>query len=233
MRTVAGKSYEELSAGVQKTLADQKVQFKYVLEALLQRVNDAASQLALQAPISNEEFERLFAILGAKGFNITEYRAEYASRRWFGVTECLMSATLGFVLNHKAVPYAEPVAFNLRSGEAPVFEPGNCVPIGGGIYYQFGGSQGRQERTSGLVPVDGGKVLITSHALYLGGQQTTLRIPLERVLRYQPYIDGVGVCESHGAPKAFVFDYRSMDTGWFFYNVLMALTNNLLSRSSG
>jgi hypothetical protein len=64
-----------------KTLADQKVQSKYVREALLQGINDAASQLALQAPISNEEFERLFAILGPKGFDITEYRAEYANRR--------------------------------------------------------------------------------------------------------------------------------------------------------
>ena len=72
--------------------------------------------------------------------------------------------------------------------------------------------------------------LITSHALYFGGQKTTLRIPLDRVLRYQAYVDGVAVCESHGAPKVFTFDYRGMDTGWFFYNVLSALTNNLMQK---
>jgi hypothetical protein len=66
--------------------------------------------------------------------------------------------------------------------------------------------------------------LITSLALYFGGEKTTLRIPLDHVLRYQPYVDGVGVCESHGAPKVFVFDYRGMDVGWFFYNLLSALS---------
>jgi hypothetical protein len=83
------------------------------------------------------------------------------------------------------------------------------------------------------VPLDGGKILITSHSLYFGGQTTTLRIPLDRVLRYQPYVDGVGVCESHGKPKVFVFDYRGMDTGWFFYNVLCALTKQPQSNEAG
>jgi len=75
-------------------------------------------------------------------------------------------------------------------------------------------------------------MLITSHALYFSGGKTTLRIPLDRVLRYQPYVDGVGVCESHGAPKVFVFDYSGMDTGWFFYNLLVALTRNLIQQAS-
>jgi hypothetical protein len=101
---------------------------------------------------------------------------------------------------------------------------GISLPVGGGIYYHIGGSQGHQERTSGLQQVDIGGILITSLAFYFGGQQTNLRIPLDRVLRYQPYIDGVGICESHGAPKVFVFDYRGMDAGWFFYNLLSALS---------
>jgi hypothetical protein len=138
------------------------------------------------------------------------------------------------------------VAFNLRAGELPVFQTGNCVayaeertvttnrsrsyqglslPVGGGIYYHIGGSQGHQERTSGLLPLDGGKILITTKALYFGGQEKTFRIALDHVLRYQPYVDGVGVCEDHKTPKIFVFDYRGMDVGWFFYNLLSALSN--------
>jgi len=35
------------------------------------------------------------------------------------------------------------------------------------------------------------------------------------------------VCESYGAPKVFVFDYRGMDAGWFFYNLLVALSKQL------
>jgi hypothetical protein len=151
------------------------------------------------------------------------------------------------VLHNRSPWFEGSVDFNLGSNEIPVYQSGDnviyaeertvsthvrsfgglSVPIGGGVYYHFGGSQGHQERTSGLVQLDGGKMLITSQALYFGGRQTTFRIALDRVLRYQPYVDGVGVCESHGAPKVFVFDYSGMDAGWFFYNVLSALTRNL------
>src|ERR1035438_3859329 len=75
-------------------------------------------------------------------------------------------------------------------------------------------------------------MLITSLALYFGGQKTTLRIPLDQVLRYQAYVDGVGVCESHGAPKVFTFNHGGMDAGWFFYNLLSAITNNLIQKTS-
>lgn len=244
--SLAGRSYEELSIEVQRVLKDSKVLFKYVREALLQGINDAASQMALQSPISDEEFSRLVAIL--QGFEISDYSAEYADRRWFGFAQLGMSSILWQVIHHKAPFFEDAVEFNLRPDEIPIFQTGNCVtyaeertvsnhvrsfgglslPVGGGIYYHIGGSQGHQERTSGLLPLDGSKMLITSHALYFGGQKTTLRIPLDRVLRYQPYVDGIGVCESHGAPKVFVFDYRGMDTGWFFYNLLSSLTSNLI-----
>jgi hypothetical protein len=247
---LAGKSYVDLAAEVQQTLTDANVPFKYLRrEALLQGVNDAASQIALQSPVSGEELDRLAAIL--QGFDITAYRAEYATRRWFAFAQLSMSHTLWAVLNHITPFFNDAVEFNLRSGETPIFQTGNLVtyaeertisthtrsfgglslPVGDGIYYHIGGSQGHQERTSGLQPLDGGKMLITSLALYFGGQKTTLRIPLDHVLRYQPYVDGVGVCESHGAPKVFTFDYRGMDTGWFFYNLLSALTNNLIQKN--
>ncbi len=240
---VAGKSYPELATEVQQALGDNKVQSKYVQEALLQGANDAAGQIALYSPISAEEFERLVAIL--QGFNISAYSAEFASRRWFGFPQLGMSHTLWQVLNQITPYFDEDVRFNLRSGEMPIFQTGTTnvmyaeertitshtrsfsglsLPVGGGVYYHIGGSQGHQERTSGLQQLDVGEILITSLALYFGGQKTTLRIPLDHVLRYQPYVDGVGVCESYGAPKVFVFDYRGMDAGWFFYNLLSALS---------
>jgi hypothetical protein len=243
---LARKTYTELAAEVQQILADNKVQSKYVQGDLHQGINDAISQIALQSPVSDDDFERLFAISEGFELNPTNNPAEYAERCWFGVAQLALSHTLWQVLNHTAPLCDKAPMFNLRSGETPIFQTGNAnvmyaeertisshtrsfgglsLPVGGGIYYHIGGSQGHQERTSGLQQLDIGGMLITSLALYFGGQKTTLRIPLDRVLRYQPYIDGVGVCESHGAPKVFVFDYRGMDTGWFFYNLLMALTN--------
>ncbi len=251
--TLAGRSYDELSAEVEKMLTDGKVQFKYVREPLLQGANDAISQISLKSPVTKTEFERLTDIIrgfdGSLGKHLSnEYTAQMVQRRWFATAQLQMSYVLWQVLNNITPDFdetGETVAFNLRPGEIPIFQTGNCVtyaeertvtnhsrtyqgvslPVGGGIYYHIGGSQGHQERTSGLLPLDGGKILITSHALYFGGQTKTLKIQLDHVLRYQSYVDGVGVCESHGAPKVFVFDYRGMDVGWFFYNLLSALSN--------
>ena len=135
--------------------------------------------------------------------------------------------------------------FNLQSGEVPIIASGKVtfaeersvsihtrghgglsIPVGGGCYYHLGLTQGQTERVSGLQAIDVGEMLITNQALYFGGQQKTLRMSLKDVIRYQPYVDAVGVCES-GSPRVFVPDYRGMDTGWFFYNLLTALTSKL------
>ncbi len=252
--TLAGRTYDELSAEIQRVLTDSRVSFKYVRDALLQGANDAASQIAVKSPVSKSEFDRLYRIIfGLDGslnaYLSDEYTTQMVQRKWFAVGQLQMSYVLWQVLNNITPAFdetGETVAFNLRSGELPIFQTGNCVtyaeertvttnrsrtyqglslPVGGGVYYHIGGSQGHQERTSGLLPLDGGKILITSQAIYFGGQTKTFRIQLDHVLRYQPYVDGVGVCESHGAPKVFVFDYRGMDAGWFFYNLLSALSN--------
>lgn len=250
--TLSGRSYDELSGEVHKVLTENRVSFKYVRNALLQGANDAASEMALKSPVSQPEFDRLVCIIrgldgSSNAYLSDEYTAQMVQRRWFAMGQLHMSYVLWQVLNNITPNFdeaGEAVAFNLRAGEIPIFQTGNCVtyaeertvtnhsrsyqglslPVGGGIYYHIGGSQGHQERTSGLLPMDDGKILITTKSLYFGGQEKTFRIVLDQVLRYQPYVDGVGVCESHGAPKVFVFNYRGMDAGWFFYNLLLALS---------
>jgi hypothetical protein len=252
--TLAGRSYDELSVEFQKVLTDSRVSFTSVRDTLLQGANEAASQIALKSPVSKAEFDRLVRIIrgldGSLNAHLSdEFRAQMVQRRWFATAQLNMSYVLWQVLNSITPDFdetGETVAFNLRAGELPVFQTGDCVTyseertvttnrarsyqglsltVGGGIYYHIGGSLGHQERTSGLSPLDGGKILITTKSLYFGGQEKTFRVPLDHVLRYQPYVDGVGVCEDRKAPKVFVFDYRGMDVGWFFYNLLSALSN--------
>lgn len=135
---------------------------------------------------------------------------------------------------------------NISHGEYPIFSIGATtyaeertvstqlrnygglsIPIGAGAYYHVGHSQGHT--VAGLQPIDVGEGLITNSALYFGGQRRNFRISLANVIRYQPYIDGFGVCESYGSPKVFVPDYNGMDTGWFFFNLLTAITSSLRS----
>jgi hypothetical protein len=242
-----GQTYEALDREVQKMASSSKLPLIRFQEQVLQAVNDAAAQLAQQEPISADEFERLVAIL--RGFSNDSYTTESVQRRWFGMPILGMSLILWQVL-HNIQPYYDGdgrMQFNLQSGEEPFFTAGKVVfaqertaathprtfaslsiPIGGGMYYRVGASEGYQQQSSGLLPLDIGEMLITNRSLYFGGQKKTVRIALNHGVRYQPYMDAVGVCEANGgAPNVFVPDYNGMDTGWFFFNLLSALTAKL------
>ena len=245
--TLAGRFYAELEAEAKQITAGNRVPFDQFRDTLIQGVNDAAGQIALKSPITEEELVRVVDIL--KGFGIDQYTSEWKTqRRWYGLALLGMSHTLWQVL-HGITHYYDGsgrMQFNLHSGELPIFSAGKVtfarrgtvsnyvrnfgglsMPIGGGIYYHVGGSQAHREQVSGLLPIDVGEMLITNQALYFGGPKETLRIRLNDVLRHQSYVDGVGVHESHGAPKVFVPDFSGMDTGWFFFNLLSALTSKL------
>lgn len=242
--SLSGKVYADLNAESKQIATENKLPIKYFKENLLQAANDAAYQIALASPVSEDDLNRLVEIL--QGFGIDSYTQELAQRRWYGFPSLGMSHTLWQVLND-VTPFYDGVGrmqFNLHRGEEPIFSAGAVtyaeertvntgsrsygglsLPVGAGIYYHIGNSQ--EHKVSGLIPLDAGEMLITSRSLYFGGEKKTLQISLAQVLRYQPYIDGVGVCEAHGAPKVFVPDFRGMDTGWFFFNLLLAITSKL------
>jgi hypothetical protein len=241
--TLTGKFQAGLEAEARQIVAENRVPFDHFREAMLQAANNAASQLALQSPVAEEEASRVADIL--RGFGIDEYSSEWAQRRWFGLPLLIMSHTLWQAF-HGIAPFYDGTGrmqFNLRSGETPIFSAGKVtfaeertvstqakgfgglsIPIGGGVFYNVDLAGGRQGQVSGLLPLDVGEMLITTQALYFGGPKRTLRIPLDHVIRNQFYVDGVGVSESHRVPKVFVPDYRGMDTGWFFFNLFTALT---------
>jgi hypothetical protein len=239
-----GKGFEGLRAVAEEIASARRIPFDRVRETALQASNDAVSQLALQAPVTGSELDRLYKIL--QGFGLEIYAAETVQRQWFGLPFLGMSHTLWQVL-HDIAPFYDGegrMRFNLQGDEHPVFSIGKvtfaeertvstgtrtfgglCVPVGNGVYYHIGASYGHQ--VSGLLPLDVGELLITTRSLYFGGQRRTLHIPLAHVVRFQSYVDGVGICESHGAPKVFVPDYSGMDTGWFLFNLLSALTGKV------
>jgi len=243
--TLAGNPFEALYTEAATKIEENRMPITYFGEAMLQGANDAAIQIAQKSPIPDEELTRLVQLLQGFGY-LAQNRDEIVRRRLYGMAFAGMSNTLWQVQNDRQ-PYFDGVGastFNLKRGEEPIYSAGKVtyaeertvntgsrsyggvsLPLGAGAYYHIGGSQGK--KVSGLLPLDVGQVLITSQSLYFGGQTRTLRISLARVLRYEPYVDGVGVCESSGPPKVFVPDYSGMDTGWFFFNLLSTLTHKL------
>ncbi len=102
----SGKTYEALETEAKKMASENKVPFAHFRETLLQGANDAASQIAVQSPVSEEELHRVVAIL--QGLGNDSYRAEFAQRRWFGMGALFMSNTLWQVL-HDLPPYYDSV----------------------------------------------------------------------------------------------------------------------------
>lgn len=247
--TLTGQHFTELKAKAESMVHEGKLSPAHFTETILQAVNDASIQTAQKAPISENELTRLVDLL--RGFGFPEQnRDEILQHKWFGMAFAGMSNTLWEVQNDR-LPYFDGTGrtqFNLLRGETPIFGVGKAtfaeqrtintgsrtyggvsLPIGAGAYYHIGASQGH--KVSGLLPLDVGEMLITSLSLYFGGQTKTMRISLANVLRYEPYVDGVGVCEAYGPPKVFVPDYSGMDTGWFFFNLLSSLTGRLSRQS--
>jgi hypothetical protein len=242
---VAGQSFSELNSQALATIQGNRLPIPFFRETMLRAADDAASQIAQKSPITEDELTRLVDLL--RGFGYPEgNRDEILRHKYYGMAFAGMSNTLWEVQNDRLPHFdaAGRTLFNLHRGEEPIFSAGKVtlaeertvstgsrsygglsLPLGAGVYYHVGASQGH--KLSGLLPLDVGQMLITSQALYFGGQTTTLRISLANVLRYEPYIDGVGVCEAHGPPKVFVPDYSGMDTGWFFVNLLSTLTAKL------
>src|SRR5580692_8064918 len=69
--TLAGKSFSDLDTEVRQLAADHRVPFQQFCETLLQAVDVAAGKIALQAPVSQDEYRRVFAIL--QGWGIQKY----------------------------------------------------------------------------------------------------------------------------------------------------------------
>ena len=240
-----GKPYDSLLADVQQAVTDNKVLFQHVQRTLLQGVNDAITQAVLQAPCSEEELSRLFDIYTK--FGMESYQDELLRNRWFSAVQMVLSHALWRVLNNLPPYFDGKIELNIPSTESPIYACSNViyseertqsthittfqgmsVRLGKGVYYHFGGSQGHNVYTSGLQQLDTGKALITTRAFYFGGQKKTLRIPLDCVLRYQPYVDAIGICEGSGAPKIFTPNTAGgMELGWFYFNMLSALTTHL------
>jgi hypothetical protein len=245
---LSGKIYAELETEAKQLTSENKVPFFYFCETLLQGANDAASQIALRSAIPEDELNRLVCILQGFGINARDL----AQRRLFGLPLLSMSHTLWQILNDIAPYYdaTDRMQFNLQPEEIPVFSVGKVtfaeertvstaansgslsIPLGAGVSYNFDIPQANGDlQKSGLLPLDVGELLITDLALYFGGAKKTLRIQLNHVIRYQPYVDGVGVCISDEVPKVFVPDYSGMDTGWFFFKLLSTLTSRSVNNN--
>jgi hypothetical protein len=211
-------------------------------DALLQSADSAAFKLARDRPASHEVADNVYGLFSAVNPN---FREEGKGLLAFpGYISLSLSNTLFQVL-HGQVPYWDtttPISFRLSSGESPIVQrqavlaeyrtvsggkvyESVSLPVGGGIYYRLGTLVPQSQHT-GLVPLEPGQMLVTTHAIYFGGLQHNFRLPYPAILRLEPLADGVSVFPNFGSGKVFLPASLGFDDGWFFYNLISALASS-------
>jgi len=76
-----------------------------------------------------------------------------------------------------------------------------------------------------LQELDYGGFLITTRSIYFGGTEhgVNFRLPLNNIVRFQPYSDGIGICKNGGREQIFA-PQQVPDSGWWLFNLLQALS---------
>jgi hypothetical protein len=265
---IHGKQYGDVSATIDKLAADAAIPQDQVRAALVEGWSQGAEQRCKAQPISPEEFEAIDSIWRAAGIKNEDIDFKTA-----GHYATIFSCKIWLVLHDQIQPYQGPVSFNLQPGEVLVDGMPNVllkqqtketsyvggysgvsIRVASGLYYRLGGLRGHRVESMSLQEVDYGDFLVTTRAIYFGGMARGLnfRVPLNQIIRFQPYSDAIGICRNGAREQIFVplgaatpvgmavansadtsrftippgtpqTFLKFPDCGWFLFNILQAL----------
>ncbi len=242
MAVATGKQPAKIAPVIARLQFEGRLLEEEVRKLMLRSSDAAILEAVLSKPISDDELERLGSYYSAADSKWSE--RDIKERANFpGFLSALHANTLYQVL-HGQVPYAQPGGFddfNFQHDEFPILRryatlaeyrsipTGRSfqsvgLPIGGGLYYRVGMSQPRTSQT-GLVPIDDGLMVITTKSIIYSGQHRNFRLPYPSILRFESFVDGFGIHGNHGPGKVFIpSKLGMMDEGWYFYNLVSALS---------
>jgi len=96
------------------------------------------------------------------------------------------------------------------------------VKIAKGIYYHTGAFKGEPIITSNMKAIATGDLIITNKCLYLYSTQRSSKYPINKILAYVPFEDGIGV-QLDGAKSKTIY-FSGLD-GTYAYNVVSNIKN--------
>jgi hypothetical protein len=201
-------------------------------------VSTASECLGLQEPLSIDKFSPIVDFMDQAGLSQAEMR------RTNGFWAAIFSMIIWCLANDKPeiVSSDQKHPFNLGAGEIPIMMIGSVVysqettirsrqggysgasvPLGHGVYYHFGGFKSQAIEKAVLKEIDYGQLLLTTQNMYFGGDHKTFRLAYNHVLRFEPYIDGLGFFRDSSTAKAEVFKVVPPSlhgpAGWFLFNL--------------
>jgi hypothetical protein len=97
---------------------------------------------------------------------------------------------------------------------------GPSLRIASGIYWHMGGFASQQIEQTAMEFVDKGVLAATTEHIYFKGQHKSLKIPYKKIVSWDAYSDGIGICQNgvRARPQVFV-----TGEGWFIYNLVRNL----------
>jgi hypothetical protein len=210
-----------------------KVPLEELHEAEVQAFDIAVSKILDHNAISAEMEKHLLDFVQSAGLDRSELNSKGS---WTKMTK---GCVLGDLASGKLRPRVSvngALPFNFQKGEIVLWvfagcrylaEKAHSTYVGGshgvsfriarGVYYRIGAFKGHSVKTTSLDPIDTGTLAITQKNLYFAGPQSSLRIPLSKVVTFLPYSNGFGLFRDRMNAKREVF---LVDDPWFAHNLL-------------
>jgi hypothetical protein len=182
--------------------------------AMIDGWSSGAEQRAKAEPISPEGLDLIYKVIQDAGFGPNDF--QYTA----GGFAMYFSLLIWHVLHHRVSdlpPFrAGQINFNMAAGETPVWlfkvllkqyvrqtsyvgsYGGPSIRVASGLYYRFGAVRGHRVESTSLQELDAGDVLLTTRAIYFGGELNgiSFRLPYSHIIRFEPYSDAIGICAS-------------------------------------
>jgi hypothetical protein len=229
------KPYSDIRPRIEGIKVQNHVPAEEFHVALVNGLSSGAEKLGLAEPLSVDKHDAFQAFIKNAGLTQQELL------KTNGYKAAVSSMVLWFVLHGRIAEIADSLQhpFNLQSGEVPIMMFGSVVysqetvsrsrqggyagaslPLGHGIYYHFGGFQSKPVEKTTLKEIDYGRLLLTTQNMYFGGDHKTFRLPYDRVVRFEPYSDGLGFFRDSANAKSEVFTVANpfSAVGWFLFN---------------
>lgn len=238
---------------IEQVIADKRIPRESANAAIVESWSVSVNEVSLREPLPAQKETALIRLCEQSGFTQQELS------KTDGFRSVTFSMLLWAITNDVKELYANAMVshnpFNCESGEVPIAFFGSVVysqetttrsRVGGysglsvrvapGVYSHFGGFKGQQVERVAMKEIDYGGMLLTTGAMYFGGEHTTFRISFDNIISFRAQEDGIGFSRKtgHGIPEVFsvlVPDKDGNPTqapamfGWFLFNATQFLAS--------
>lgn len=233
-------------SSIEQLILDKRIPRESANAAIVEGWSTAVTEVSLRAPLPAEKMNCLVSLCEQLGFSQQELS------KTDGFRSVNLSMLLCAIVNDVKEIYENALTsrnpFNCKPGEVPIAFFGSVVysrekttrsRVGGygglsvriapGVYSHFGGFKAQPIEKVAMEEVDYGGMLLTTEAIYFGGEHTTFRIAFDHILTFHAREDGIGFSRTtgHGTPEIFSVLMPDRDgnpipapafLGWFLFN---------------